>query len=131
MKYMAMSTIGRGVRQITGETEAIRTKSGLTAGGKPFDHYFRGLVAKDELRLECIPADVAGIARPRLARVLCHICAKALASAAPSRHGEGPKLCLRRSIRFQKKPSEPKTVIWKRSSGHPWYVDRGLSQRVT
>ena len=55
---MAMSTIGRDVRQITGETEAIRTKSGLTAGGKPFGHYSRSLVAKDELRLECIPKNI-------------------------------------------------------------------------
>ena len=64
VEYTAMSTIGRGERQMTGETEAIRTRAGLTASGKPFDHYIRGLVAKGELRLECIPAEVAGIARP-------------------------------------------------------------------
>ena len=46
------------------ETEAIRTKPGLTASGKPFDHYVRRQVAKSAWRLECVPARVAGIARP-------------------------------------------------------------------
>jgi len=46
------------------ELELIRTKPGVTAKGKPVDHYVQEMVRKGNWRLECIPAEVLGIARP-------------------------------------------------------------------
>ena len=42
----------------------IRTKPGLTKGGKPFDYVVKDKVAKGEYRLEFIPAEIVGTARP-------------------------------------------------------------------
>jgi spore photoproduct lyase len=56
--------VGGDVREMREEAEAMRTKPGLTSEGNPFDHYVRGLAAKGELRLETVPAETAGIARP-------------------------------------------------------------------
>ena len=44
--------------------DLIRTKPRLTGDGKPFDYVVQGKVAKGEYRLECIPADIVGTARP-------------------------------------------------------------------
>jgi len=43
---------------------SIRTKPGFTKKGKPFDHVVKDRVAKGEYRLECIPAETLGTARP-------------------------------------------------------------------
>ena len=43
--------------------ENIRTKPGITISGKPFDHVVRQRVEKGDFRLQCIPAEVLGIAR--------------------------------------------------------------------
>jgi len=42
----------------------IHTKCGLTEEGKPFDHVVRTKVDEGEYRLQCIPADILGTARP-------------------------------------------------------------------
>jgi len=42
----------------------IHTKPGLTEDGKPFDHVVRDKIAKGEYRLQLIPAEIAGTARP-------------------------------------------------------------------
>lgn len=44
--------------------DLIRTEPGMTNEGKPFDHYVKRLEAEGKQRLECIPANIAGIARP-------------------------------------------------------------------
>jgi DNA repair photolyase len=44
--------------------EMIRTKPGLTQKGKQFDHVVASRIAKGEYRLECIPAETTGTARP-------------------------------------------------------------------
>jgi hypothetical protein len=42
----------------------IYTTPGFTSDGEPFDHVVQGKVSKGEYRLECIPADILGTARP-------------------------------------------------------------------
>ena len=42
----------------------IRTQAGLTGDGRAFDHYVIAMEAEGKYRLECIPADVLGTARP-------------------------------------------------------------------
>jgi DNA repair photolyase len=44
--------------------ETIRTKPKLTRSGKSFDHVVKDRVAKGDYRLQCIPAELLGIARP-------------------------------------------------------------------
>lgn len=44
--------------------EMIRTKPGLTQEGKPFDHVVTTRIAKGEYRLQNIPMEIAGTARP-------------------------------------------------------------------
>ena len=44
--------------------EVIRTQPGSTKEGRPFDHVVRERVAGGQYRLECIPAEVTGTARP-------------------------------------------------------------------
>ncbi len=44
--------------------ELIRTKPGLTGEGKPFDHVVAARIAKGKYRLEWIPAETTGTARP-------------------------------------------------------------------
>lgn len=44
--------------------ELIRTKPGFTKKGKLFDHVVKDKVSTSEYRLECIPAEVLGTARP-------------------------------------------------------------------
>jgi DNA repair photolyase len=44
--------------------ETIRTRPKLTRSGKSFDHVVKKRVAKDNYRLQCIPAETLGIARP-------------------------------------------------------------------
>ena len=46
------------------QLEIIRTKPGMTNEGKPFDHYVERQVAERKLRLESIPSDALGTARP-------------------------------------------------------------------
>jgi DNA repair photolyase len=51
----------RSVEDILGK---IHTTPGFTSDGKPFDHMVQKKVGKGEYRLECIPADILGTARP-------------------------------------------------------------------
>lgn len=51
-------------RPSEGILATIRTKPGLTRAGKSFDHVVKGKVARSECRLECIPAEIVGTARP-------------------------------------------------------------------
>jgi len=44
--------------------QRIRTKPGFTGGGKPFDHVVKKKIAKGEFKLQCIPAEILGTARP-------------------------------------------------------------------
>ncbi len=44
--------------------DIINTHPGSTEEGRPFDHVVRDRVARGEYRLECIPAEVTGTARP-------------------------------------------------------------------
>jgi len=44
--------------------KSIRTKPGLTEDGKPFDHVVKDRGSKGEYRLQCIPAETLGTARP-------------------------------------------------------------------
>jgi hypothetical protein len=46
------------------ELELMRTKPGFTSKGQPVDHYVQERVRKGDWRLECIPADALGTARP-------------------------------------------------------------------
>ncbi len=43
---------------------SIHTKPGSTEKGKPFDHVVKNRISKGEYRLQCIPADTLGTARP-------------------------------------------------------------------
>jgi hypothetical protein len=53
-----------GAIKETQELELMRTKPGFTSKGQPVDHYVQERVRKGDWRLECIPADVLGTARP-------------------------------------------------------------------
>ena len=55
------STIGSGNNMALG---TIRTKPKLTRSGESFDHVVRKRVANGDYRLECIPAEILGVARP-------------------------------------------------------------------
>jgi len=44
--------------------DSIKAKPQKTRGGKPFDHVVRRKVASGEYRLQCIPPEVTGTARP-------------------------------------------------------------------
>jgi len=51
-------------RPSEGILATIRTEPGLTRAGKPFNHVVNGKVGRSECRMECIPAEIVGTARP-------------------------------------------------------------------